>query len=104
MPMLRTAMLMLGVLAVLVLGGLGAPSMAAETSAPPCHEAPADNTPDHDPAKGAQVMGCCIVCVTAPTPAPVGETLVLHDTLPSPLAVATPTGRNLSPEPGPPRI
>ena len=40
MQMLRAIVLMLGVLAVLALGGLGASAMADDSAPPPCHEAP----------------------------------------------------------------
>lgn len=99
-------MLMLGVFAVLLLGGVSAPADAAE-SAPPCHETPAqpssDHGPAHDPAKAPSVMACCIACVTAPTPAPMSEALVVHAAPPSPAAAHVWVGREPSPEPGPPR-
>jgi hypothetical protein len=104
MRMLRAMVLMLGVLAVLALGGLGASAMADAHVSPPCHEAPTDPVGDHDPAKGSPVMACCISCVTTPMPAPVRESLIIHDALPSPSTVLERTGRDLSPEPGPPRV
>ena len=104
MPMLRAIFLMLGVLAVLVLGGLGASTMADDSAPPPCHEAPMEPAGDHDPAKGSPVMACCIACVTTPVPAPASEVVIVHDALPSPSAALERTGRDLAPEPGPPRI
>ncbi|MEH6664583.1 MAG: hypothetical protein V7678_07005 [Brevundimonas sp.] len=103
MPMLRAMVLMLGVLAVLALGGLGASAMADDGATPPCHEAPMDPAGDHEPAKGSPAMACCIACVTTPTPAPAGDAVFVHDALPSPCAAIERTGRDLSPEPGPPR-
>lgn len=103
MPMLRAMVLMLGVLAVLALGGLGASAMADDGAPPPCHDAPTDPAADHDPAKASTVMACCIACVTTPTPAPSGEVVLIHDALPSPSSALERTGRDLSPEPGPPR-
>ena len=103
MQMLRAIVLMLGVLAVLALGGLGASAMAEDGAPPPCHEASTDPAGDHDPAKGASVMACCIACVTTPVPTPMGEAVIVHDALPSPSAAIERTGRDLSPEPGPPR-
>ena len=103
MPMLRAVVLMLGLLAVLALGGLGAPVMADDRVPPPCHDAPMDPMGDHDPVKGSLVMACCIACVTTPMPTPVGEAVIVHDALPSPSSVLERTGRDLSPEPGPPR-
>ncbi|MFN3817173.1 hypothetical protein [Brevundimonas sp.] len=103
MPMLRAIALMLGVLAVLVLGGLGAPAMADDSAPSPCHEAAMDPAGDHDPAGGSPVMACCIACVATPIPAPVSEAVIVHDALPSPSAALERTGRDLSPEPGPPR-
>lgn len=103
MQMLRAIVLMLGVLAVLVLGGIGASAMADDSAPPPCHEAPVEPAGDHDPAKGSPVMACCISCVTTPTPAPSGEALIIHDALPSPSTALERAGRDLSPEPGPPR-
>ncbi|WP_409752941.1 hypothetical protein [Brevundimonas sp.] len=101
--MLRAMVLMLGVLAVLVLGGLGAPAMARDSAPPPCHEAAMDPAGDHDPAMGSPVMACCIACVSTPMPTPLGEAVFVHDALPSPSAALERTGRDLSPEPGPPR-
>ena len=101
--MLRAMVLMLGVLAVLALGGLGAPVTANDSAPPPCHETPVDPAGDHDPAKGSPVMACCIACVTAPTPAPAREAVILHDALPSPSSALERTGRDLTPDPGPPR-
>lgn len=104
MSMLRAVMLMLGVLAVLFLGGVSAPATSAEAVTPPCHEAPAQPVSDHDPAKAPPSMACCIACVTAQAPSPANESPVVHAALLSPAAAREWIGREPSPEPGPPRV
>lgn len=101
--MLRAAMLLLGVFAVLFLGGASAPAIAAEAVSPPCHEAPAQTPSGHDPDKAASVMACCIACVTTPVPTPMNATVVVHAASPAPGAMGAWAGRNPGPEPGPPR-
>lgn len=107
MRMLQTLLLLIGAMAVLVLGAGGMPASAAEAAS--CHaetmthhgapEAPAA------PSKALKAMGCCVVCITAPLPQPrdpataaaPGEDL-------DPLPVALPRGLIPSPEPFPPRV
>lgn len=101
--MLRAVMLMLGVFAVLFLGGVSAPGFAQDAAPPPCHEAPSDPGAGHDPDKAAASMACCIACVAAQAPAPMNEAPVIHAALPSPAVAGEWIGREPSPELGPPR-
>lgn len=105
MRMLQTLLLLIGAMAVLVLGA-GAPASTAEP--PPCHaesaahpgapEAPAA------PSKALKAMGCCVVCVTAPLPQPPQATATADPAArPAPLSTALPRGLIPSPEPFPPR-
>lgn len=98
--MIRAVFLMLGVLAVLTLGGLGAPVMA-EAPAAPCHEAAADGVQDEDRAR--PFMACCAACVAAPTPAPSAVAWIEHVQTPYPRPALAREGLAPAPEPGPPR-
>ena len=108
MVLIRAAMLLTGVLAVLLLGVGTAVSAAPDHAPPPCHaQADAAPTTGHDPGKPThdmKAMACCVACVAtalpavppapgvAPAPATVGGGL------PSTLTGLTP-----APEPHPPR-
>lgn len=107
MRMLQTLLLLIGAMAVLVLGAGGMPASAAEAA--PCHaEAMAHHgAPDAPatPSKALKAMGCCVVCVTAPLPQPRDAATAAapragHD----PVPVALPRGLIPSPEPFPPRV
>jgi len=96
--------MLIGALAVLSLGAVGA--SAAPVSTPPCHEAvgPVSDSSDHSP-KAMKAMICCAACVAAPSPT--CPPLPDRSVSPSRLAVGLidmPAGRLLSPEPGPPRL
>ncbi|RZJ26619.1 MAG: hypothetical protein EON85_12195, partial [Brevundimonas sp.] len=73
MALLRTLLMLCGALAVLTLGAL--PASAAGSAPPPCHEMSGslshDDSPANSPTKAMKVMACCVMCVTAPAPAPV---------------------------------
>lgn len=103
MRMLQTLLLLIGAMAVLVLGA-GLPASVAEAA--PCH---AEGAVDHDaptpPSKAFKTMGCCVVCVTAPLPQPRDATTgALPGARHDPMPVALPRGLILSPEPFPPRV
>lgn len=105
MRMLQTLLLLIGAMAVLVLGA-GAPAFAAEAA--PCHAEGAAHhgAPDTPatPSKALKAMGCCVVCVTAPLPQPrAAATTAAPTTRLSPPPTALPRGLIPSPEPFPPR-
>jgi hypothetical protein len=108
MAMARTLLLLIGVLAVMVLGAT-APARA-DTAIQPCHETAVAHHKAPMPAAPAPgkatAMACCVACVsaTASVPpdapalmdAPAGEVFILPPSLPHGLSPA--------PEPGPPRV
>lgn len=101
MRILQTVLLMLGLLAVLAMGGLSASMTAHAETPPPCHEthnepAPSDKAP-------AIVMACCIACVAPVIPAPSEAAMDEHESLHTPPPVSHLKGLRLAPEPGPPR-
>jgi len=101
----QSLLLLIGALAVLALGTVGASASPAEAA--PCHEtgqAMPDKAPGHAP-KAMKAMVCCVACVATPTL----DSTPLPGVSPSPARLATtlsdmPAGRLLSPEPGPPRL
>lgn len=101
---LSSILMLIGALAVLSLGAVGA--SAAPVSAPPCHEAggPTSDSSDHSP-KAMKAMICCAACVAAPSPTcpPLPGLPVSPSRLAAGL-IDMPAGRLLSPEPGPPRL
>ncbi|RZJ17542.1 MAG: hypothetical protein EON91_08945 [Brevundimonas sp.] len=106
MRMLQTLLLLIGAMAVLVLGAGGMPASAAEPA--PCHAEGATHhsAPDTPatPSKALKTMGCCVVCVTAPLPQPPGATTAAASAArPARLPTALPRGLIPSPEPFPPR-
>jgi hypothetical protein len=102
---LQSLLLLIGALAVLALGTVGA--SASPAVATPCHEtgqAIPDKAPEHAP-KAMKAMICCVACVATPTL----TSTPLPDLAPSLARLTTtlidmPVGRLLSPEPGPPRL
>ncbi|GAA0654923.1 hypothetical protein [Brevundimonas lenta] len=107
MTALRTFILLLGALAVLILGALATPG-SAEASAPPCHEMshgqPADEAPS-SPDKPVKPMGCCVACVATVAPEPPMRAALALPAPPRSAALPPmPVGQTLSPEPGPPRL
>jgi hypothetical protein len=113
MAMARTLLLLIGVLAVLVLGA-SAPARA-EAAVQPCHPmsaahpdaaTPLAPTPGPGKAPAMAAMACCAACVPAPAPVP--------NRVPTPAAApagkafiataALPRGLSPAPEPGPPRL
>ena len=112
MVILRTLLLLCGALAVLTLGAL--PAAASGPAMPPCHDMPGmtHDTPAQAPAeapikapdKVMKVMGCCIMCVTAPVPSPVNPAVApLADAAHRPLTTVALKGHGPAPEHGPPR-
>ena len=104
MKFLSSILMLIGALAVLSLGAVGA--SAAPASTPPCHEtgAPMSDPPEHSP-KAMKAMICCVACVGAPSPS--SPPLPGLAASPSRLVIGLvdmPAGRLLSPEPGPPRF
>lgn len=105
MKILQSLLLLIGALAVLGLGTVGA--SASPAAAAPCHETgqpmPGE-APSHAP-KAMKAMICCVACVATPTldPAPLSGLKVSPAHLVAGL-IDMPAGRLLSPEPGPPRL
>ncbi len=110
MKIVSSLLLLVGALAVLTLGALGVSAIPAMAEAP-CHETghkapdPSGKAPDKAPDKAMKAMACCVACVAAPTIPPAARpqraATLLRLTAVSP---ALPSGRRLSPEPGPPRL
>ena len=105
MKILQSLLLLIGALAVLGLGTVGAP--ASPAAAAPCHETSQPmrgESPNHAP-KAMKAMICCVACVAMPTldPAPLSGLKVSPARLAAVL-IDMPAGRLLSPEPGPPRL
>jgi len=108
--MARTLLLLIGVLAVLVLGASG---RARADTAHPCHETAAPHhgaatpsTPPSAPGRAPAAMACCATCVSAPA-APLPDTPSLADVPGGRAFVLThalPGGLSPAPEPGPPRV
>lgn len=110
MKIVSSLLLLIGALAVLTLGALGVGAGPAMAEAP-CHET-RHSAPDHSgkvpgkaPDKAMKAMACCVACVAAPTIPPAAR----PQTAAAPLRLtavspALPSGRRLSPEPGPPRL
>ncbi|VXB50743.1 hypothetical protein [Brevundimonas sp. G8] len=104
MKILQSLLLLIGALAVLALGTVGA---SASPAAAPCHETSQTmpgEAPSHVP-KAMKAMICCVACVATPTldPAPLSGLKVSPARLAAVL-IDMPAGRLLSPEPGPPRL
>ncbi|WP_428155244.1 hypothetical protein [Brevundimonas sp.] len=104
MKILQSLLLLIGALAVLALGTVGA---SASPAAAPCHETGQpmpEEAPSHAP-KAMKAMICCVACVATPTldPAPLSGLKVSPARLAAVL-IDMPAGRLLSPEPGPPRL
>lgn len=105
--MTRALILLLGVLAVLALGGVGGsapPAMAAAACHGEASPHPARDGGQAPAEKPMKVMGCCVACVAAalPRPAEAPRASRIEDR-----PVAGPstilTGRRPTPEPAPPR-
>jgi hypothetical protein len=105
MALLRTLLMLCGALAVLTLGAL--PASAAGPAAPPCHETSGQmhhgDAPAQGPSKAIKVMACCVMCVTAPLPAPIEAATAAARPDLRPLPVARLKGHAPTPEHGPPR-
>jgi hypothetical protein len=105
MALLRTLLMLCGALAVLTLGAL--PASAAGPAAPPCHETSGQmhhgDAPAQGPSKAIKVMACCVMCVTAPLPAPIEAATAAARPDLRPLPVARLNGHAPTPEHGPPR-
>jgi hypothetical protein len=102
---LRTLTLLLGALAVLLLGALPASAMVPAAPAP-CHDM-GPGTPDSrpDPDMPMKPMGCCVACVVVMAPAaPLRTTPRLPAPPRSVLRFLLPAGESVSPEPHPPRL
>jgi hypothetical protein len=97
MPLLRPLVLILMAM-VFAVGGL-ARAAEAPTTAPPCHEMPADPS-----SKATLAISCCIGCMPAQSllPAPLSVTVI---EAPAIYAASSPTllSRPLAPDTPPPR-
>jgi len=96
--------MLLGAAAVLTLGAAGV--SAAPSDAPPCHQGAGERqpAPGHAP-KPMKAMICCVACVSTPVPEPVDAPRFGVVARPAqPALSALPSGRRLTPEPGPPRF
>lgn len=108
MRALQALMMLLGALAVLIIGALPASALTDASSAPPCHETTTHSsgteTPSPAPDKPMKAMDCCVVCVTAPTLRP-PDRARLAPPRPAPAVrlTALPAGERPAPEPHPPR-
>jgi hypothetical protein len=108
MALIRSVMLVAGVLAVLLLGVGTAVAAAPDHAPPPCHGSAASDHAEQDQSgtAGPEMKGvaCCVACVAAalPTapPAPAVDPGLWIDggVLPGPL-----TGLSPGPDPHPPR-
>jgi hypothetical protein len=102
--LVQSLLLLIGALSVLALGAVSA---SASPVAAPCHEsghASQEQTPGPAP-KAMKAMTCCVACMATPTldPAPVSTLSIAPSRLPTERSTV-PSGRRLSPEPGPPRL
>jgi hypothetical protein len=103
---LNVILMLLGALAVLLLGV--APTVAMTTEAPPCHTAPAQDQAEHEsPApsgKAMAAMACCVSCVVAPALQPPPRDLTSTRARPAaPVPSSLPIGLSPAPEHGPPK-
>ena len=106
MRALQALLMLLGALAVLMIGALPASALSDSSSAPPCHEtmSHASGAETPSPDKPMKAMECCVVCVTAPTlRAPERARLATPRPAPAVRLAALPAGERPAPEPHPPR-
>lgn len=109
MRALHALIMLLGALAVLMIGAVPASAAVADApSTPPCHQTATHHggseTPAPMPGEAAKAMDCCVACVGAPALTPPGRARVAA---PPPSVAMTPgslpTGERPAPEPHPPR-
>lgn len=101
-------MMLLGALAVLMIGAVPAGAVADAPSTPPCHPTAShhggEEMPQPIPDKAMKAMECCVACVGAPALTPPSRARL---TAPPPSVAMTPgslpTGERPAPEPHPPR-
>jgi len=106
MRMLQTLLLLIGAMAVLILGAGGMSASAAEAASCHAESAAHHGAPDAPatPSKALKAMGCCVVCVTAPLPQPRdAATAAMPGARHGLSPMALPHGLIPSPEPFPPR-
>lgn len=109
MRALQALVMLLGALAVLMIGAIPASATVGAPSTPPCHEtashhAGAEAPAPTGPGKAVKAMDCCVACVGAPALTPPARARL---TAPPPSVAMTPgslpTGERPAPEPHPPR-
>ena len=109
MRAVQALMMLLGALAVLMIGAAPASARGDTSSPPPCHETAmahaGTRTPSPTPGKAMKSMDCCVACVATPTlRSP--ERARLNP--PRPAAASAPAalraGERPAPEPHPPRL
>lgn len=108
MRALHAFVMMLGALAVLMIGALPASALTDASSAPPCHEAAAHHAGAESPSpatsKAMKAMDCCVACVAAPTLRAPDRARVAAPRPPVVIRpTALPAGEQPAPEPHPPR-
>lgn len=106
MRALQALMMLLGALAVLMIGALPASALTDAASTPPCHETMTHTSGTETPApdKPMKAMDCCVVCVTAPTlRTPERARLATPRPATAARPAALPAGERPAPEPHPPR-
>ena len=107
MRALQTLVMLLGALAVLMIGAVPT-SAAAAPSTPPCHQTASHHggteAPATMPGDTLKAMDCCVACVGAPALTPPGRARLAA---PPPSVAMTPgslpTGERPAPDPHPPR-
>lgn len=108
MRVVQALMMLLGALAVLMIGAAPADAHGDLASAPPCHEIAAHHpdigTPAPDPGKTMKATDCCVAVMTQPAlRSPERARLVTPRPATVGLPVALPAGERPAPEPHPPR-
>ena len=108
MRAVQALMMLLGALAVLMIGVAPASARGEASTTPPCHEAAMAHggavTPSPTPDKAVKSMDCCVACVATPTLRSPERARVAapRPALATPPA-ALPAGESPAPEPHPPR-
>jgi len=108
MRVVQALMMLLGALAVLMIGAAPADAHGDLASAPPCHEVPAHHpdveTPSPEPGKAMKAMDCCVAVMTQPAlRSPERARLIKPRPPAAGLPMALPAGERPAPEPHPPR-
>jgi hypothetical protein len=108
MRALQAFVMLLGALAVLMIGAVPASASTDAPKTPPCHQSASHHSdaeaPAPAPGKAMKAMDCCVACVGAPALTPPARARL---TAPPPSVAMTPdsllTGESPAPEPHPPR-